>query len=80
MESNCEITPKPKSVKEFFRSRYFWRPFLAVIVGAAGGYLYYHFIGCTTGSCPLTGTPVGSILTGSTFGLFLVYSPCSGCR
>jgi len=33
MDSNCTVTPKPKSVKEFFKSWYFWKPFLALSSG-----------------------------------------------
>lgn len=25
-----------------------------VFIGAAAGYAYWHFIGCNTGSCPIT--------------------------
>jgi len=25
-----------------------------IILGALGGYLYWYFIGCATGTCPLT--------------------------
>ncbi len=30
---------------------------LPVIIGAAGGYLYYHYVGCVSGTCPITGNP-----------------------
>ena len=43
MDSNCTVTPKPKSVKEFFKSWYFWKPFLSVSIGGLGGFLYYYF-------------------------------------
>lgn len=79
MENNCEIRPKPKTVKEFFRSWYFWRPFLGILVGGILGYLYYHFIGCTSGSCAITSSPVGSVLMGSFFGFFITNSPCRTC-
>jgi hypothetical protein len=44
--------------------------FLPVILGALGGFLYYHFIGCN-GSCAITGNPVNSTLYGSLMGLVL---------
>lgn len=37
---------------------------LILAAGAVLGYLYYHFIGCNSGSCPLTSTPVSSIILG----------------
>ncbi len=41
---------------------------LGVLAGAVGGYLYYHFIGCTSGSCPITSQPVNSTLYGAMMG------------
>jgi LytS/YehU family sensor histidine kinase len=80
MDSNCTVTPKPKSVKEFFKSRYFWKPFLSITIGGIGGFLYYYFVGCTSGSCAITSSPYGSILMGSFLGFFLTSSPCTRCR
>ncbi len=47
---------------------------LGVLAGAVGGYLYYHFIGCTTGSCPITSQPVNSTLYGAMMGGLLFSS------
>jgi hypothetical protein len=77
MGKNCEVKPKPKTVKEFFISGYFWKPFLGVLIGGLAGFLYYHFVGCQSGSCAITSNPFLSILVGSMFGLFLTNSPCS---
>ncbi|MCK5219988.1 MAG: hypothetical protein KAR14_00275 [Candidatus Aminicenantes bacterium] len=44
---------------------------LFILAGALIGFSYYYFIGCKTGSCPITSSPVISILYGSTFGLVL---------
>jgi hypothetical protein len=41
---------------------------LGVLAGGVGGYLYYHFIGCSTGSCPITSQPVNSTLYGAMMG------------
>jgi hypothetical protein len=30
------------------------------ILGAIGGYSYYHFIGCASGTCMITSKPVNS--------------------
>ncbi len=40
-----------------------------LFLGAAGGYAYYHFIGCTTGTCPITSNPYSSIAWGSLIAL-----------
>jgi hypothetical protein len=76
MENNCEAKSKPKSVKEFFSSWYFWKPFLTVSIGGIAGFLYYHFVGCVSGTCAITSNPYMSMLMGSFLGLFLVNSPC----
>jgi len=76
MDSNCTVTPKPKSVKEFFRSWYFWKPVLGVAIGGIGGFLYYYFIGCNSGNCAITSNPFGSILAGGLLGFFLTSSSC----
>ncbi|MEK7263799.1 MAG: DUF6132 family protein [Bacteroidota bacterium] len=44
------------------------RKYLPIVIGAAGGYLYYKFIGCTTGSCPITSNPFSSMLYGAFIG------------
>lgn len=77
MESNCKVTPKPKNVKEFFRSWYFWKPFIGVVAGGIAGFLYFHFVGCTSGSCAITGNPYSSILFGGFLGFFVTGSPCA---
>jgi len=33
------------------------RRLLPLLLGAARGFAYYYFIGCTTGSCPITSNP-----------------------
>jgi ABC-type uncharacterized transport system permease subunit len=42
-----------------------------VILGGTGGFLYYYFIGCRTGSCAITSSPWLSILWGAAFGYLL---------
>ncbi len=42
------------------------------LAGAVAGYFYYAFIGCKTGSCPLTGNPIISTLFGGILGMLIV--------
>lgn len=42
-----------------------------IIVGAIGGYLYYYFVGCSTGSCPITSNPWRMTLYGAVLGLLV---------
>jgi LytS/YehU family sensor histidine kinase len=46
--------------------------FLGVGVGVIGGYLYYHFVGCTSGTCAITSQPVNSTLYGGMMGGLLL--------
>ena len=41
---------------------------IGVFIGAIGGYLYYHFIGCTSGTCAITSKPLNSTLYGALMG------------
>ena len=41
---------------------------LVVLAGAAGGYAYYHFIGCVSGTCPITSNPYISTAYGALIG------------
>ena len=46
-----------------------WRRIgVGVLVGAALGYAYFAFIGCSTGGCPITSNPISSVLYGSVIG------------
>jgi len=42
-----------------------------VAVGAAAGFSYYHFIGCVSGTCPITGNPYVSTMYGGLMGFTL---------
>jgi phage shock protein E len=33
---------------------------LGASIGAIGGYAYYHYVGCTSGTCMITSKPVNS--------------------
>lgn len=38
---------------------------IALLVGAAGGWLFYRYIGCKQGSCPMWANPSSSMLYGA---------------
>lgn len=80
MEEQIELKPKPKTFTEFIKSSYFLRPFLAIVIGGLGGFLYYHFVGCASGTCAITSSPYGSTIMGGLLGLFVVNSPCARGR
>jgi len=43
-----------------------------IALGALAGYLYYHFIGCASGSCIITSRPLNSSLYGAVVGWLLI--------
>jgi hypothetical protein len=42
------------------------------IVGAIAGYLYWHQIGCLSGTCAITSKPLNSTLYGAVMGAILL--------
>ena len=57
---------------ELLKSQSIWKwskRILPVIIGAAGGYLYYSFVGCVSGTCPITSNPWLSTGYGALVGL-----------
>jgi uncharacterized membrane protein YedE/YeeE len=43
----------------------------AILAGALLGFGYYYFVGCRTGSCPISGSPYISTLYGAVVGMVL---------
>ncbi len=41
---------------------------IGVVLGALGGYLYYYFVGCASGTCAITSKPLNSTLYGALMG------------
>lgn len=48
-----------------------WLKITGTVVGAIGGYLYYHYVGCVTGTCPITSNPWRMTIYGAVLGLLL---------
>ena len=75
-----EIKPRSETLKENLKTWKFWRPFLSVLIGAIAGFSYYHFVGCSSGTCAITSSPYMSTIWGGAMGYFLVNSPCARGR
>lgn len=45
---------------------------IGVVLGAIGGYAYYYFVGCATGTCAITSKPLNSTLYGMFMGGLLL--------
>lgn len=54
-----------------FLKKHFLR-IIGLVVGAIGGYLYYHYVGCASGTCPITSNPYITTIYGSVLG-YLVF-------
>ncbi|MBN2486742.1 MAG: hypothetical protein JXB34_12280 [Bacteroidales bacterium] len=44
---------------------------VSIVTGFIAGYLYWRFVGCTSGSCPLTSNWYSSTLFGGVFGYLI---------
>ena len=51
--------------------RRIWPAILGVTLGALAGWGYWAYIGCSSGSCPITSNPTISTLYGAFVGLLL---------
>jgi len=76
---SCGTETRPRKFKEIIRSAYFWKPASAILIGGTGGFLYYYFVGCASGTCGITSNPYSSIIFGAAMGLFVVNRPCKTC-
>ncbi|MDZ7264247.1 MAG: DUF6132 family protein [candidate division KSB1 bacterium] len=52
-------------------AKYLWIA-IATVIGGSVGYAYYHFIGCQSGTCPITSNPWISTSYGALLGFVLV--------
>jgi hypothetical protein len=49
----------------------FTKYIIGFVIGAAGGFAYYYFIGCKSGACPLTSNPYISSIWGGVIGALI---------
>ena len=53
-------------MKYFFKK--YWLRIVGILVGSLGGYLYYYYVGCVSGTCPITSRPHTMIIYGGLIG------------
>ncbi len=45
---------------------------IGIVIGATAGFAYWYFIGCNTGSCAITSSPVNISIYGALMGGFVL--------
>ena len=58
-------------MKKFLLKKYVLT-ILGALVGMVIGYLYWKNVGCATGACPITASPINSTLWGGAMGALLL--------
>lgn len=56
-------------MKEFIKKQLL--KIIGIVVGGMGGFAYYHFVGCASGTCPITSNPYISVIYGAVLGYLL---------
>jgi LytS/YehU family sensor histidine kinase len=41
---------------------------VGITIGAISGYVYYYYVGCESGNCAITSSPINSVLYGGLMG------------
>jgi hypothetical protein len=72
MENEIKVNAKTQNIWEFLKSRKFLKPFLGILAGGLAGFLYFHFAGCSTGTCPITSHSYNTILIGGLLGYLIM--------
>lgn len=57
--------------KDRLTSKYLLKPVLLGLAGALLGFGYYYFVGCRSGTCPITSNPYISTAYGTILGVLL---------
>ena len=67
VDKKIDLTAWP----QWLKNRRFWKIIIFTVVGMILGYLYYFYVGCQSGTCPITSNPYGSVAAGGIMGFLL---------
>jgi hypothetical protein len=57
-------------MKEFIKKHLL--KIIGIFIGGIAGFAYYHFVGCASGTCPITSNPYITICYGSLLGYLIL--------
>jgi hypothetical protein len=57
-------------MKEFLKKHLL--KIIGILAGGFGGFAYYYFVGCASGTCPISSNPYISIVYGALMGYLLL--------
>ncbi|MCX6304511.1 MAG: hypothetical protein NT040_06050 [Bacteroidetes bacterium] len=77
MSESCQTNKEVLPIRERLKTWIFWKPLFFIALGGIGGFLYYHYVGCSSGTCAITSNPYASIAFGGFLGYFIVNRPCA---
>lgn len=63
---NQQITQMNLLMKKWFKSSVLY--LIGAAIGALAGYIYWQQVGCSSGSCAITSSPINSTLYGALMG------------
>jgi hypothetical protein len=49
-----------------------WISIIGAVLGAIGGFAYYYFVGCASGTCPIKSNPYSMTIWGAVMGYLLL--------
>ena len=57
-------------MKEFIKKHFL--KIIGALIGSVAGFAYYYFVGCSSGTCPITSNPYISVVYGGFLGYLLL--------
>jgi hypothetical protein len=71
MENTENNEPVKKTFRDRIKASFQTRHIIGLIAGGIGGFLYYYFVGCLSGSCGLKSNPFYDIVLGLILGYLI---------